>query len=80
MMWFLRRGFFRPFGPAWLAFAGYRYWKQLPAARKAEIKKRARAWLRAFNELRGRPRDKSRRTRALRAACWRVRSGACASG
>jgi hypothetical protein len=42
MMWFLRRGFFRPFGPAWLAFAGYRYWKRLPAARKAEIKKRAR--------------------------------------
>jgi hypothetical protein len=43
MMWFLRRGFFRPFGPAWLAFAGYRYWKRLPAARKAQIKKRARA-------------------------------------
>ena len=43
MMWFLRRGFFRPFGPAWLAFAGYRYWKRLPAARRAEIKKRTRA-------------------------------------
>jgi hypothetical protein len=43
MMWFLRRGFFRPFGPAWLAFAGYRYWRRLPATRKTEIKKRARA-------------------------------------
>jgi hypothetical protein len=43
MIWFLRRGLFRPFGPAWLAFAGYRYWRRLPATRKAEIKKRARA-------------------------------------
>jgi hypothetical protein len=43
MMWFFRRGFFRPFGPAWLVFVGYRYWKRLPAARKAEIKKRTRA-------------------------------------
>jgi hypothetical protein len=43
MIWFLRRGFFRPFGPAWLAFARYRYWRRLPAERKAGIKKRARA-------------------------------------
>jgi hypothetical protein len=43
VMWLFRRGLFRPFGPAWLAFAGYRYWRRLPAARKAEIKKRARA-------------------------------------
>ena len=43
MMWLFRRGLFRPFGPAWLAFAGYRYWRRLPAARKAEIKRRARA-------------------------------------
>jgi hypothetical protein len=43
MIWLFRRGLFRPFGPIWLAFAGYRYWKRLPAARKAEIKKRARA-------------------------------------
>jgi len=43
MIWLFRRGLFRPFGPAWLAFAGYRYWKRLPPARKAEIKRRARA-------------------------------------
>lgn len=43
MIWFFRRGLFRPFGPAWLAFAGYRYWKRLPPAQKAEIKRRARA-------------------------------------
>lgn len=42
MMWLFRRGLFRPFGPVWLAIAGYRYWRRLPAARKAELKKRAR--------------------------------------
>jgi len=42
MIWLFRRGLLRPFGPAWLAFAGYRYWKRLPPARKAEIKRRAR--------------------------------------
>jgi hypothetical protein len=43
MMWLFRRGLFRPFGPVWLAFAGYRYWKRLRPAQKAEIKRRARA-------------------------------------
>jgi len=43
MIWLFRRGLFRPFGPAWLAFVGYRYWKRLPPAQKAEIKRRARA-------------------------------------
>ena len=43
MIWLFRRGLFRPFGPVWLAFAGYRYWKRLPPAQKAEIKRRARA-------------------------------------
>jgi hypothetical protein len=33
-----------PFGPVWLAFAGYRYWRRLPAKRKAELKKQARAF------------------------------------
>jgi hypothetical protein len=53
MMWFVRRGFFRPFGPAWLVFAGYRYWKRLPAARKAEIKKRTRALARRLQRAAG---------------------------
>jgi hypothetical protein len=43
MMWLFRRGLFRPFGPAWLAFAGYRYWRRMPPAQKAKIKRRARA-------------------------------------
>jgi hypothetical protein len=43
MIWLFRRGLLRPFGPAWLVFAGYRYWKRLPPARKAEMKRRARA-------------------------------------
>jgi hypothetical protein len=42
VMWLFRRGLFHPFGPAWLAFAGYRYWRRLPPERKAEIKRRAR--------------------------------------
>ena len=42
-MWLFRRGFFRPFGPAWLALAAYRYWRRLPVERKTEIKRRARA-------------------------------------
>jgi hypothetical protein len=33
MIWLFRRGLFRPLGPAWLAFAAYRYW---PAASKAK--------------------------------------------
>jgi hypothetical protein len=44
MTWFLRRGLFRPLGPAWLAFAAYRYWRRLPAKRKEEIRSRARAF------------------------------------
>ena len=43
MIWLFRRGLLRPFGPAWLAFAGYRYWKRLPPAQKAEIRRRTRA-------------------------------------
>ena len=41
-MWLLRRGLFRPFGPAGLAFTAYRIWRRLPAERKAEVKRRAR--------------------------------------
>jgi hypothetical protein len=48
MIWLFRRGLLRPFGPAWLAFAAYRYWKRLPAARRAEIKKRAGALATSF--------------------------------
>jgi hypothetical protein len=44
MMWLFRRGLFRPLGPAWLAFAAYRYWRRLPATRKEEIRSRARAF------------------------------------
>ena len=44
MTWFLRRGLFRPLGPARLAFAAYRYWRRLPAKRKEEIRSRARAF------------------------------------
>jgi len=44
MTWFLPRGLFRPLGPAWLAFAAYRYWRRLPAKRKEEIRSRARAF------------------------------------
>jgi hypothetical protein len=43
VIWLFRRGLFRPFGPAWLAFAGYHYWRRLPPERKAAIKRRARA-------------------------------------
>ena len=43
MIWWFRRGLFRPFGPAWLAWVGYRYWKRLPPAQKAAIKGRAQA-------------------------------------
>jgi hypothetical protein len=48
MIWLFRRGLLRPFGPAWLAFAAYGYWKRLPAARRAEIKKRAGALATSF--------------------------------
>jgi hypothetical protein len=44
MIWLFRRGLFRPLGPAWLAFAAYRYWRRLPATRKEEIRSRARAF------------------------------------
>ena len=30
LMWLLRRGLFRPFGPAGLAFTAYRIWRRLP--------------------------------------------------
>jgi hypothetical protein len=45
VIWLFRGGLFRPFWPAWLAFTAYRYWKRLPPARKAEIRKRARAFV-----------------------------------
>ena len=41
-MWLLRRGLFRPFGPAGLAFTAYRLWRRLPPERKADLKRRAR--------------------------------------
>jgi hypothetical protein len=43
VMWLFRRGLFRPFGPAGLVFAAYRYWRRLPVEQKEEIKMRARA-------------------------------------
>lgn len=42
MMWFLRRGLFRPFGPVGLAFTAYRLWRRLSPERKAELKRRTR--------------------------------------
>ncbi len=42
MMWFLRRGLFRPFGPVGLAFTAYRLWRRLSPERKAELKSRTR--------------------------------------
>jgi hypothetical protein len=42
MMWFLRRGLFRPFGPVGLAFTAYRLWRRVPPARKAELRRQAR--------------------------------------
>ena len=42
MMWFLRRGLFRPFGPLGLAFTAYRLWRRVPPARKVELKNRTR--------------------------------------
>jgi hypothetical protein len=43
VIWLFRRGLFRPFGPVWLAFAAYRYWKRLPPAQKVKIKGREQA-------------------------------------
>ena len=33
---------FRPFGPLWVAFVAYPYWRRLSPQRKAEIKERVR--------------------------------------
>jgi hypothetical protein len=33
---------FRPFGPLWIAFMAYRYWRRLSPQRKAEINERVR--------------------------------------
>jgi hypothetical protein len=45
------------FGPFWLAFAVYSYWRRLPAERKAAIKERTRALAVKIQRLRARPRD-----------------------